>query len=198
MVKTNKRTAELKRDTKESSIFDKLDLDGNGDSKIDTQIGMLTHMLEQIAKHGSIDLTVTAKGDIETGPHHLIEDTAIVLGRCLDMSLGERIGITRMSDCKVVLDEALTEVVMDLGGRGYHDISILPSNQIGEFPTDLARHFFESLAVESKMSLHISVLKGKNEHHIIEATFKAFSRALKAAIKIDDSYSVPSTKGVIG
>ena len=198
MVKTNKRTAELKRDTKESSIFVKLNLDGKGVSKIDTQNGMLTHMLEQIAKHGSIDLSVTAKGDIETGPHHLIEDTAIVFGRCLDIALGARVGITRMADCKVVLDEALSEVVMDLGGRGYHDINILPSNQIGEFPTDLARHFFESLAVESKMSLHISVVKGKNEHHIIEATFKAFSRALKAACKKDDSYTVPSTKGVIG
>ena len=198
MVKANHRIAEVKRDTKESSIFVELNLDGKGISNIDTPNGMLTHMLQQIAKHGSVDLNVTAKGDIETGPHHLVEDTAIVLGRCLDKALGERMGISRMADCKVVLDEALSEVVMDLGGRGYHDISILPSNQIGEFPTDLARHFFESLAVESKMCLHITVLKGKNEHHIIESTFKAFSRALKAAVKLDGSYAIPSTKGVIG
>jgi imidazoleglycerol-phosphate dehydratase len=154
-------------------------------------------MLEQISKHSAIDLNVKVAGDVETGSHHVVEDTAIVLGQCIDKALGNRSGIERMADSTVPLDESLSMVAIDLGGRGYHSVEINPSNQMGDFPTDMARHFFETLAVEAKMALHINTIKGKNEHHVIESVFKAFAKTFKKAIKIDEKLngSIPSTKG---
>ena len=191
------RKAELKRNTKETNVVVSINLDGAGLSKINTPFGMLSHMLEQISKHANIDLEVKVDGDVETGSHHVVEDTAIVLGQCIDKALGDRSGVERMADSTVPLDESLSMVALDLGGRGYHSVDIQPSNQIGDFPTDMARHFFESLAVESKMALHIKTLAGKNEHHIIESVFKAFAKTFKKAIKIDKNLkgSIPSTKG---
>jgi len=191
------RKAELKRNTKETNVDVSINLDGSGLSKINTPFGMLSHMLEQISKHANIDLEVKVDGDVETGSHHVVEDTAIVLGQCLDKALGDRAGVERMADSTVPLDESLSMVALDLGGRGYHSIEIHPSNQIGDFPTDMARHFFETLAVESKMALHIKTISGKNEHHVIESVFKAFAKTLKKAIKIDENLkgSIPSTKG---
>ena len=191
------RKAELKRNTKETNVVVSINLDGAGLSKINTPFGMLTHMLEQISKHANIDLEVKVDGDVETGSHHVVEDTAIVLGQCIDKALGDRSGVERMADSTVPLDESLSMVALDLGGRGYHSVDIQPSNQIGDFPTDMARHFFETLAVESKMALHIKTLAGKNEHHVIESVFKAFAKTFKKAIKIDKNLkgSIPSTKG---
>ncbi|MAV14259.1 MAG: imidazoleglycerol-phosphate dehydratase HisB [Dehalococcoidia bacterium] len=191
------RKAELKRNTKETNVVVSINLDGAGLSKINTPFGMLSHMLEQISKHANIDLEVKVDGDVETGSHHVVEDTAIVLGQCIDKALGDRSGVERMADSTVPLDESLSMVALDLGGRGYHSVDIQPSNQIGDFPTDMARHFFETLAVESKMALHIKTLAGKNEHHVIESVFKAFAKTFKKAIKIDKNLkgSIPSTKG---
>ena len=191
------RKAKLKRNTKETNVEIVINLDGSGSSKVTTPFGMLSHMLEQISKHANIDMEVKVDGDVETGSHHIIEDTAIVLGQCIDMALGDRAGVERMADSTVPLDESLSMVALDLGGRGYHSVDIQPSNQIGDFPTDMARHFFETLAVESKMALHIKTLAGKNEHHVIESVFKAFAKTFKKAIKIDKNLkgSIPSTKG---
>ena len=191
------RKAELKRNTKETNVVVSINLDGAGLSKINTPFGMLSHMLEQISKHANIDLEVKVDGDVETGSHHVVEDTAIVLGQCIDKALGDRSGVERMADSTVPLDESLSMVALDLGGRGYHSVDIQPSNQIGDFPTDMARHFFETLAVESKMALHIKTLAGKNEDHVIESVFKAFAKTFKKAIKIDKNLkgSIPSTKG---
>ena len=191
------RKAELKRNTKETNVVVSINLDGAGLSKINTPFGMLSHMLEQFSKHANIDLEVKVDGDVETGSHHVVEDTAIVLGQCIDKALGDRSGVERMADSTVPLDESLSMVALDLGGRGYHSVDIQPSNQIGDFPTDMARHFFETLAVESKMALHIKTLAGKNEHHVIESVFKAFAKTFKKAIKIDKNLkgSIPSTKG---
>ena len=191
------RKAELKRNTKETNVNVSINLDGSGLSKINTPFGMLSHMLEQISKHANIDLEVKVDGDVETGSHHVVEDTAIVLGQCIDKALGDRSGVERMADSTVPLDESLSMVALDLGGRGYHSIDIQPSNQIGDFPTDMARHFFETLAVESKMALHVKTMAGKNEHHVIESVFKAFAKTFKKAIKIDKNLkgSIPSTKG---
>ena len=191
------RKVELKRNTKETNVVVSINLDGAGLSKINTPFGMLSHMLEQISKHANIDLEVKVDGDVETGSHHVVEDTAIVLGQCIDKALGDRSGVERMADSTVPLDESLSMVALDLGGRGYHSVDIQPSNQIGDFPTDMARHFFETLAVESKLALHIKTLAGKNEHHVIESVFKAFAKTFKKAIKIDKNLkgSIPSTKG---
>ena len=193
------RTASIKRETRESNISVEIDLDGTGKAEISTPVGFLKHMLEQIARHGLIDLKVSADGDLETGSHHTVEDTAIVLGRAIGEALGERRGIVRMADHSVPLDEALTHVVVDLSGRGYAVVDMGSTNNTGEFPADLARHFFEAMAVEGRFNLHVRVLAGQNEHHVIESAFKAFARALRAAAEIDprNPGGMPSTKGTL-
>tara|TARA_B100001750_G_C15208778_1_gene447230 strand:+ start:117 stop:707 length:591 start_codon:yes stop_codon:yes gene_type:complete len=193
------RKATVDRSTNESTISVSIKLDGTGQYDIKTDVGFLKHMLEQISKHGLIDLSVTAKGDIETGTHHTIEDTAITLGRAISKALGDRRGIIRMADQTCPLDEALTRVAIDMSGRGYAVIDMGGNNNIGEFPLDLARHFFESMAIEGKFCLHVKVLNGSNEHHVIESAFKAFARALRAAVTIDEKAptQISSTKGTI-
>ena len=193
------RKATVDRNTNESTISVSLNIDGTGRYDIKTDVGFLKHMLEQISKHGLIDITVTAKGDLETGTHHTIEDTAITLGRAISKALGERRGIIRMADQTCPLDEALTRVAIDMSGRGYAVIDMGGNNNIGEFPLDLARHFFESMAIEGKFCLHVKVLNGSNEHHVIESAFKAFARALRTAVTIDEKAptQISSTKGTI-
>ena len=193
------RKATVDRSTNESTISVSLNIDGTGQYDIKTDVGFLKHMLEQISKHGLIDLSVTAKGDIETGTHHTIEDTAITLGRAISKALGDRRGIIRMADQTCPLDEALTRVAIDMSGRGYAVIDMGGNNNIGEFPLDLARHFYESMAIEGKFCLHVKVLNGSNEHHVIESAFKAFARALRTAATIDEKAptQISSTKGTI-
>ena len=176
-----------------------LDLDGSGQADVKTPVGFLDHMLSQVARHGVVDLKVRVEGDLHTGTHHTIEDTAIALGRCIDKALGERRGIVRMAHALVPLDEALSQVAIDLSGRGYAVVDMGISNNVGEFPSDMARHFFEAMAIEGRFNIHLKVLSGLNEHHMIEASFKAFARALRAASAIDSraAGAVPSTKGTI-
>mgnify|MGYP001230053610 FL=1 len=193
------RKATVDRSTNESTISVSLNIDGTGQYDIKTDVGFLKHMLEQISKHGLIDISVAAKGDLETGTHHTIEDTAITLGRAISKALGDRRGIIRMADQTCPLDEALTRVAIDMSGRGYAVIDMGGNNNIGEFPLDLARHFFESMAIEGKFCLHVKVLNGSNEHHVIESAFKAFARALRTAVTIDEKAptQISSTKGTI-
>lgn len=195
--KNGARTATVSRETGESTVSVTLNLDGTGKAEIETTVGFLSHMLSQIARHGLVDLTVRVQGDTETGTHHTIEDTAIVLGRAIDKALGERRGIVRMANALVPLDEALAQVALDLSGRGYAVIDMGLSNSVGEFPADMARHFFEAMAIEGRFNLHVKLLAGLNEHHMIEAAFKGFARSLRAAAAIDPraSGAVPSTKG---
>ena len=199
MSETKPRVATIVRETGESKISVTVNLDGTGKAEIDTPVGFLKHMLHQIARHGMIDLKVEADGDLETGSHHTVEDTAIVLGRTLDKALGDRKGIVRMADRTCPLDEALTQSVIDLSGRGYAVVNMGSENNVGEFPSDLARHFFEAMAVEGRFCLHIRVLSGQNEHHVIESAFKAFARALRDASRLDERNpdGIPSTKGTL-
>ena len=193
------RAASIMRETGESNISVRIDLDGTGKADIESPVGFMNHMLSQIARHGMIDLSVQASGDIETGSHHIAEDTAIVLGRTIDKALGERRGIVRMANTLVPLDEALAQVALDLGGRGYAVVDMGSNNNQGEFPTDMARHFFEAMAIEGRFNLNLRVISGLNEHHVIEASFKAFARALRAACAPDprSQGGVPSTKGTL-
>ena len=193
------RTAEIERATGETNIRVSINVDGQGRAEIDTPIGFMNHMLHALAKHSMMDLSVTATGDVETGSHHTVEDTAIVIGRCLLEALGICAGIVRMSSKHVPLDEALSHAVVDLSGRGYAVVDMGSTSNIGDFSPDMARHFFESLASEGRFNLHLTVLRGTNEHHMIESAFKAFARALREAASIDDRAdgAVPSTKGTL-
>ena len=193
------RTAEISRVTGETNISVRLNIDGQGSAEIDTPIGFMNHMLHALAKHSMIDLSVTATGDLETGSHHTIEDTAIVIGRCLGEALGDCAGIVRMSSKHVPLDEALSHAVLDLSGRGYPVIDMGSTSNTGDFSPDMARHFFESMAAEGRFNLHLTVLRGTNEHHMIESAFKAFARALREAASVDPRAgdAVPSTKGTL-
>jgi len=193
------RVAAAERETAETKVSISLNVDGTGRADIQTPVGMLSHMLDQLARHGAFDLTARAEGDIETGSHHVVEDTAIMLGRCLDKALGDRAGIVRMANAAVPLDEALSEVALDLSGRGYAVVELGTENQMGDFPTSMARHFLESFAVEGRLGLHVRVVRGKNEHHVIESAFKALARALRTAVSRDSrsTDTVPSTKGTL-
>jgi len=192
------RISKKYRSTGETEISIEINLDGSGSSSIKSPIGMLNHMLDQIARHGLIDITADIKGDLETGTHHIIEDTAIVLGMCIDEALGDRAGITRMGDKTCMLDEALCHIALDLSGRGYSviDMTDKTSNE-GEFSVDMCRHFYESLSSNGRFGIHLKMLSGTNHHHILESSFKTFSRALKEAASYDPRRlnSIPSTKG---
>ena len=193
------RTAEIERVTGETQIRISLNIDGQGSAEIETPIGFMNHMLHALAKHSMMDISVTASGDVETGSHHTVEDTAIVIGRCLAEALGDCAGIVRMSSKHVPLDEALSHAVLDLSGRGYPVIDMGSSSNVGDFSPDMARHFFESMAYEGRFNLHLTVLRGTNEHHMIESAFKAFARAFREAASTDERArgSVPSTKGTL-
>ena len=190
------RAAAISRETGETTIEVTLTLDGDGESSVDTGIGFFDHMLTAFATHGLFDLTVQCDGDLSIDDHHTVEDVAIVLGEAIDGALGDRRGITRYADRRVPLDEAVASVVVDISGRPYFvfDGGFSQAN-IGEFTSDMARHFAESLAMNAGITLHASV-GGANAHHEVEALFKALARALDDATRIDDRRSdTPSTKG---
>ncbi len=193
------RIATLERVTTESDIAIAINLDGFGNADIDTDNGMLKHMLDAFARHGAFDLTVRARGDVSMGWHHVLEDTGIVLGRAVNDALGEKRGIIRMGHALVPLDEALSRAVVDLSGRGYAVINMGVPKYTGEFSSDEVRHFMEAFAIEGRLNLHIDVLAGKNDHHRSEAAFKALARALRDAVAFDDRNpdAIPSTKGAI-
>ena len=193
------RKSKNNRSTGETTISIEINLDGKGISNINSPIGMLNHMLDQIARHGLIDINATITGDLETGTHHIIEDTAIVLGICIDEALGDRSGILRMGDKTCLLDEALCSVALDLSGRGYSVIDMGSSDNEGEFSLDMGRHFYESLSSNGRFGIHLKMISGSNHHHILESSFKTFSRALREAASIDPRRidSIASTKGLL-
>ncbi len=191
------RIAEIKRTTKETDIYVRMNLDGKGTCDINTGLGFFDHMLEQIGKHGMIDLTIYTKGDLEVDEHHTIEDTAIVIGECLAEALGNKRGIERYGYC-LPMDDCLCSVALDFGGRPWlvWDAEF-HREKIGEMPTEMFLHFFKSLSDAAKMNLNIKA-EGQNEHHKIEGIFKAFARALKMAVKRDIyKFELPSTKGML-
>ena len=192
------RSAAKQRKTQETEIGLELDLDG-GEAKISTGVGFLDHMLELVARHGRLGLRVEATGDLETGAHHTTEDVGIVLGQALDEALGDRAGIRRYGSSLVPMDESLGECAIDISGRPYCSFDAeLPATSIAGFDTDLAEEFFRAVANSGKLTLHIWVRSGTNAHHMIEAAFKAFARALREAVEIDpDESGVPSTKGTL-
>ena len=195
------RVARVERLTHETQIMVELDLDGIGVVEVGTGVPFFDHMLAQLGRHGLLDLTVQARGDLEVDAHHTVEDTAIALGQALREALGEKLGICRFGDALVPLDETLVRAAVDLSGRPYvvHTEPDGMSPLIGTYDTTLTRHFFESLAQSAGICVHLDVLRGRNPHHIVEAEFKAFARALRAAAAPDprSGGSVPSTKGVL-
>ena len=195
------RKVNLSRETGETQISVELDLDGQGRFEIDTGNGMFDHLLAQVARHGLIDLNVCARGDVEVGWHHLVEDTAIVLGRALREAVGDGRGITRMAHSYAPMDEALALVVVDFSGRGYAVVDAeMADGDMDRLPASLVSHFLETLAREGGFNLHVRVLAGASTHHKAEAIFKALARAVRAALAPDERLQkqVPSTKGTIG
>lgn len=192
------RSAEISRDTKETKVRLRLSLDG-GDASVATGVGFLDHMLDLLARHGGLGLAVEASGDLETGAHHTTEDVGIVLGQAIDEALGDRAGIRRYGFATVPMDEALAECAIDVSGRPLTVYEAdLPDVAIADFDTELTEEFFRAVANNAKLTLHLRVRYGSNAHHMVEAAFKAFARALRQAVSIDpDEPGVPSTKGTL-
>ncbi len=195
------RTAEITRSTRETQIelFLNLDGDTSSASSASTGVGFLDHMLDLLGRHGRLGLEVKATGDLETGSHHTVEDVGICLGQAIDRALGDRTGIRRYASVTIPMDESVAECVIDISGRPFCVFNAdLPTSAIGNFETELAEEFFRAVANNAKMTLHLDVRYGGNAHHMIEAAFKAFARALRVAISIDpDEKGVPSTKGTL-
>ena len=194
------RVGRCTRDTRETQISAEWALDGTGRADVQSGIGYLDHMLDSLARHGLFDLRVRAAGDLHVDEHHTVEDVAIALGRALGEAVGDRRGLRRMGDATVPLDEALALAAVDLSGRGLATLDIpLRGPRLGQLPTEMVPHFFQSLAMEAHITLHVHVLRGENDHHKVEAAFKALAKALDWATSIDPRVAeqVPSTKGVL-
>jgi imidazoleglycerol-phosphate dehydratase len=193
------RSAELSRKTAETDIFLKLDIDGSGNSTVDTGIGFLDHMLTLFSKHGLLDMEIKAQGDLQVDAHHTVEDIGIVLGQALKEALGDKNSIKRYGSSHVPMDEALAMVSLDFGGRPYLVCNMSYTNErIGDMDTELVEEFFRAVSANAGMNIHINVLYGSNNHHIAEAVFKAFGRSVGEAVRTDDRIKgVMSTKGII-
>ena len=194
------REGRVERKTNETEVAVRVNLDGSGEYKVDTGIGFLDHMLAQLARHSLIDLEVTAKGDLQIDAHHTTEDTGIAIGQALDRALGERKGIQRYGHAYLPMDEALSRVALDLSGRAFLVWRVdFQRDKVGSFDTELFREFFQALAGNARMTLHVETLYGANDHHVAESCFKALARALRAAVEIDPRKhdQVPSTKGAL-
>jgi imidazoleglycerol-phosphate dehydratase len=192
------RIAEVTRNTAETRIRVKVNLDGTGQSKLSTGIGFFDHMLEQISRHGLVDLEIHAEGDLHIDGHHTVEDVGITLGQAVLKALGDKKGIRRYGHAYVPLDEALSRVVMDLSGRPGLEMHVpFKSGMVGAFDTQLAHEFFQGFVNHAGVTLHIDNLKGENAHHQAETVFKAFARALRSAVELDPRAlgTIPSTKG---
>jgi imidazoleglycerol-phosphate dehydratase len=194
------RTAQITRNTKETSIDVSINLDGSGKSEISTGIPFYDHMLEQLARHGGFDLTIAAQGDLHIDTHHTVEDVAIVVGEAIKMALGDKAGVRRFASGLYPLDEALVEIALDLSGRPFVEWNVelpecLPLGSPA-FDPSLAEHAISSLATSAAMTLHVNLKTGRNVHHIIEAAFKGLARCLRDAVRVESS-GVPSTKGVL-
>jgi len=194
------RTATVERNTKETQVSVSLDLDGRGRSQFELGVPFLEHMLDQIARHGMIDLEIKASGDLEIDAHHTVEDVGITFGQALTQALGDKKGIRRYGHAYVPLDEALSRVVVDCSGRpGLEYHADYPRARIGDFDVDLIREFFQGLVNHALLTLHIDNIRGRNAHHISETIFKAFGRALRNAVEEDPRMAgeLPSTKGAL-
>jgi imidazoleglycerol-phosphate dehydratase len=191
------RSATVERGTRETGITVSVDLDGSGTSQVSTGVPFFDHMLDQLGRHGRMDLVVTAKGDLEIDAHHTVEDTGIALGMALAEAWGEREGVERFGDATVPIDEALTRVAIDLSGRPYLVWSVdTPVELVGTFETTLVKHFFEALVANARITLHVENLAGENTHHIFESVFKSVAVAMRRAVAVTGA-GVPSTKGVL-
>jgi imidazoleglycerol-phosphate dehydratase len=194
------RKAQVQRDTKETQVFVALDLDGTGEARLESGIPFLDHMLDQLARHGGMDLTVRAKGDLEIDAHHTVEDIGITLGQALAKALGDKKGIRRYGHAYVPLDEALSRAVVDFSGRPGLEFHVkFTRARVGEFDVDLTHEFFQGLVNHAQATVHIDNLRGDNSHHQCETVFKAFARALRMAVEPDPRAGgkVPSTKGAL-
>ncbi len=193
------RSAEILRKTRETEIHLQLNLDGTGRSEVKTGVGFLDHMLELFARHGLFDLTVTCKGDLHVDAHHTTEDIGICLGQAIDQALGTKAGIRRYGHMILPMDETLVTVAVDVGGRPYWVWNVpMPTARVGDFDTELAADFWQALATNGRMNLHVLLHHGRNSHHVIEAIFKASARALRTACETDGrELGVPSTKGTL-
>jgi imidazoleglycerol-phosphate dehydratase len=196
------RTAETTRETRETKVTLRLDLDGEGTARIATGIGFFDHMLEALARHGLFDLEVRCEGDLHIDAHHTVEDVGIVLGSAFAEAVGDKRGIVRYADATVPLDEAVVRAVVDVSGRPFLHYAVeMPPGQprVGEFDTALSGEFWRAFATEARVTLHLDGIRGDNAHHVIEATFKAAARALDSATRLDErrAGAVPSTKGVL-
>ena len=193
------RTSQISRSTNETQIDLSLDLDGAGEGSRETGVGFFDHLLDALARHGRLDLDIRVQGDLETGPHHSVEDAGIALGQALDEALGDRAGIRRFGEATVPMDEARAACVIDVSGRPYTAFEgLFPVTRVEDFDTDLTEEFVRAVANGAKLTVHLRVEAGSNAHHMVEAAFKAFARALRAAVEIDpDVTGVPSTKGLL-
>jgi imidazoleglycerol-phosphate dehydratase len=193
------RSAEINRSTAETDVQVSLALDGLGDGERRTGVGFLDHMLDLFARHGRLDLYVRASGDLDTGAHHTVEDVGICIGQALDQALGDRAGIARYGQATVPMDESRAACAIDISGRGLCAFEArLPPGAIGNFDHELAEEFFRALATNAKLTLHLTIERGTNAHHAIEAAFKALARALRGAVALDPTEpGVPSTKGTL-
>jgi imidazoleglycerol-phosphate dehydratase len=194
------RTGEIRRTTKETDLHVRLELDGRGEASVHTGIGFLDHMLEALARHALLDLVVEARGDLHVDGHHTVEDTGIALGLALERALGDRAGIRRYADALVPLDEALVRAVVDVSGRPYlsYGIEIPKWQMLGDYDVFLTPEFFRALVLNAGLTVHMDLIRGDNPHHIVEAAFKAFARALDGATSLDPRVAgIPSTKGAL-
>lgn len=193
------RTAEVSRKTAETDLFVKIDLDGSGKSDCQTGVGFFDHMLDQIARHAMVDLEIRATGDLHIDDHHTVEDVGIALGRSIAQALGDKKGIRRYGSCLLAMDEALVRCALDLSGRPFLVWKVEhPTPKIGTFDTELVREFFTAVAMNGGITLNLNRLDGENSHHIAEATFKSFARALREAVEPDPrATGIPSTKGTL-
>ena len=193
------RTSQIHRATGETDVSLSLGLDGSGAGERATGVGFFDHLLVSVARHGGLDLDVRVDGDLETGPHHTVEDTGLALGQALDEALGDRSGIARFGQAVVPMDEARAACALDLSGRPFLAFEgAFPAERVGDFDTDLAEEFFRAVASAAKLTLHLQVEAGTNAHHMVEVSFKAFARALRQAIAEDPRVQgVPSTKGLL-
>jgi imidazoleglycerol-phosphate dehydratase len=193
------RRSEISRQTNETRIELKLDLDGSGQGSRDTGIGFFDHLLDALARHGGLDLDLRVQGDLETGPHHSVEDSGLAVGQALDEALGDRSGIRRFGQATIPMDEARASCAIDVSGRPLLSFDgSYPAARVGDFDSDLAEEFLRAVANAAKLTVHAQVEAGTNAHHMVEATFKAFARALRAAVEADPGEGgIPSTKGLL-
>ena len=198
-ARSSSRTGEVRRTTGETDVTLLLDLEGSGGGERKTGVGFFDHLLDALARHGGLDLEVQVQGDLETGPHHTVEDTGLALGRALDQALGDRAGIVRYGHVAIPMDEARASCALDVSGRPFMAFEgTFPAERVNDFDTDLAEEFMRAVATTAKLTLHIQLDAGTNAHHMVEASFKAFARALRQAVALDPREpGVPSTKGVL-